>query len=568
MGAVWRARDELLDVDVAVKQILLGAAAPDRAGHSGGSVGSAAAGDGAADADHWVEHALREARNAARLRANPHVVTVHDAVVDEGMPWIVMDFVAARSLQEAVATAGPLARPRVATVGLAVLDALVAGQRLGVVHRDVKPSNILLADDGRVLLTDFGIAAHASDPTLVHVRESGSPPSGTPAYMAPERLRGGPATLAADLFSLGATLLFAATGQAPFHRDTVLASMRAVLDDEPVVGPDVGALWPVVGGLLAKDPARRLPADGARALMIRALREDARPDLDPPDLGPPDDGPPDHGPADHERPHPDLASSGQRDPAQAPRDPAQTEHDLAGHDLAGHDLDGVGPDHDDAVRLVPDLAVEFDADSWDWTVAREYRGPARRLRGLVAPGVVAVLALVLLAGGLVWIVGAVRDPPSGANGRRVDGRATATATATATASVASPAPSAPATGRSVPPDGAPTGQAGAVPAGMIGHWTGTVTQGEEEHEFTVDLRGGALDAVVGTSSTDQGCVSDLVLREPGLARILVQEVLTRDSLWCTDIYRLQLSLQGDGTLALFYDPTLVSSAGLGNLTRE
>src|SRR5262245_50447378 len=153
MGAVWLARDELLDVDVAVKEIRPpfafvgpddppgGSGPPDRAEPVPDDSGPDE--DGRADpTEAWVPRALR---NAARLRANPHVVTVHDAVVDEGKPWIVMEAVPARSLQEAVADDGPLPLADVARTGLAVLDALVAAHRLGVVHRDVKPSNILLA---------------------------------------------------------------------------------------------------------------------------------------------------------------------------------------------------------------------------------------------------------------------------------------------------------------------------------------------------------------------------------------------------------------------------------------
>jgi hypothetical protein len=133
----------------------------------------------------------------------------------------------------------------------------------------VKPSNILLAHDGRILLTDFGIAAHSSDPTLTHGGDAG-----TPAYMAPERLSGGRATLAADLFALGATLYYAAEGIAPFERDTVPASITAVLHVDPVPAHSAPSLFPAIGGLLVKDPARRLQADGAGALLARALDDD------------------------------------------------------------------------------------------------------------------------------------------------------------------------------------------------------------------------------------------------------------------------------------------------------
>ncbi|SNQ47109.1 Protein kinase family protein (fragment) [Frankia canadensis] len=245
MGTVWRAHDEMLRVDVAVKEIRFPAEldAAERAGQ--------------------VDAAMREARTAARLRGNPHVVTVHDAVEQDGLPWIVMDYVPADTLGATVEHAGPLPVPRTAEIGLAVLDALVAGRELGVLHRDVKPSNILLAHDGRVLLTDFGIATHVSDPTLTGGGGSG----GTPAYMAPERLVGGAATLLGDLFSLGATLYLAVEGVAPFQRESIPLTIGAVVHGQPPAFTRAGALAPAIAGLLAKNPAGRLGADGAQARM-------------------------------------------------------------------------------------------------------------------------------------------------------------------------------------------------------------------------------------------------------------------------------------------------------------
>ncbi|WP_261561831.1 serine/threonine-protein kinase, partial [Frankia tisae] len=254
MGTVWRAYDEVLRVDVAVKEIRFPADLDDaeRAGQ--------------------VDTAMREARNAARLRGNPHVVTVHDAVEQDGLPWIVMDYVPAATLAATVEQRGPLSAEHAAQVGLAVLDALVAGKRLGVLHRDVKPSNILLAHDGRVLLTDFGIATHVSDPTLTGGLGSG----GTPAYMAPERLLGGAATLSGDLFALGATLYLAVEGVSPFQRENVPLTVGAVVHADPPDFTRAGPLVPAIMGLLAKSPARRLRPDGAHALLTRALSASAR----------------------------------------------------------------------------------------------------------------------------------------------------------------------------------------------------------------------------------------------------------------------------------------------------
>ncbi|MEX5707822.1 serine/threonine-protein kinase [Parafrankia sp. FMc6] len=254
MGTVWRALDVLLRAEVAVKAIWIGG----RAG---------APGPDGADPQRLAA-AVREARNAAQLRANPHVVSVTDVIQDGGLPWIVMELVAATSLDTAVRRGGPLPPRRVAEIGLAVLDALTAGQRVGLLHRDVKPSNILLADDGRVLLTDFGIATNVADTT--DAGASGS--AGTPAYLAPERITRGPASLAADLFSLGATLYFAAGGIPPFARETVPLTLGAVLHVDPPALTDTDALWPAIGGLLVKNPQARLSAEGAEVLLARVLR--------------------------------------------------------------------------------------------------------------------------------------------------------------------------------------------------------------------------------------------------------------------------------------------------------
>ncbi|WP_225438893.1 serine/threonine-protein kinase, partial [Candidatus Frankia nodulisporulans] len=192
-----------------------------------------------------------------------------------------MEYVPADTLAATVERHGPLAAARVAEIGLAVLDALVAGQRLGVLHRDVKPSNILLAHDGRVLLTDFGIAAQAGDPTIPDrsTRAEAAGPlvlvaverllsrGGTPAYSAPERLVNGIATLSGDLFSLGASLYFAVEGHSPFAREDLPTTIGAVVGSEPPAFTRAGPLAHPLAGLLAKTPATRLDAQGAEALL-------------------------------------------------------------------------------------------------------------------------------------------------------------------------------------------------------------------------------------------------------------------------------------------------------------
>ncbi|MFF3442867.1 serine/threonine-protein kinase [Streptosporangium sp. NPDC002721] len=244
MGVVWRARDELLHREVAIKEVRLDPNLPE------------------ARRAEARERTLREARAAARL-GHPSIVAVHDVVAQDGRPWIVMDLVDGHSLEQAVQDEGPLPPRRVAVIGLAVLDALALAHSRGIVHRDVKPANIMLARNGGVLLTDFGIATLEGDVQLT------SPDAlvGSPAYMAPERLRGtgdGPAT---DLWALGATLYTAVEGRSPFRRDTSAATIGAILTQEAPPPRRAGDLGPVLVAALAKDPRQRPGEAGLRAAL-------------------------------------------------------------------------------------------------------------------------------------------------------------------------------------------------------------------------------------------------------------------------------------------------------------
>ncbi|WP_037672645.1 serine/threonine-protein kinase [Streptomyces griseus] len=259
MGHVWRAHDQRLACDVALKEI----AFRDPAEAEG-------------EREARVARARAEARHAAGLRDHPHVLTVHDVLEHEGLPWIVMEYVAdAVDLRELVARGGPLAPAECARVGLAVLDALTAGHERGVLHRDVKPANILLAPDrggapyGRVLLTDYGISVQpdAGEPRYTRA----SVLVGTAGYLAPERGTGGPPTPAADLFSLGCTLYYGVEGQGPFERASYLAEITAVITEDPRPPVRAGALEPVLRALLMKDPARRLDAAAAEAALSQLL---------------------------------------------------------------------------------------------------------------------------------------------------------------------------------------------------------------------------------------------------------------------------------------------------------
>ncbi|MEU5866345.1 protein kinase [Nonomuraea sp. NPDC047529] len=243
MGVVWRAYDELLDRTVAIKEVRY-------------------TGVGDAQRADLNRRTIREARAAGRLD-HPSVIVIHDVVEEDGRPWIVMQLVRSRSLAEVIGERGPLPAALVAMVGGRVLDALRAAHATGVLHRDVKPENVLLADDGRVVLTDFGIAALEAESGLTATGGL----VGTPAYMPPERLNGEPARPESDLWALGATLYAAVEGRPPFKRDSWAATVAAVLRDEPEPPVRSAALRPVIMGLLQRDPAARMPAGEAARLL-------------------------------------------------------------------------------------------------------------------------------------------------------------------------------------------------------------------------------------------------------------------------------------------------------------
>ncbi|GII68378.1 hypothetical protein Sme01_08540 [Sphaerisporangium melleum] len=248
MGMVWHAHDVLLDRDVAVKELILPF--------------------GLDSAGKQVAHRrmLREARSAARL-SHPGIVTVHDVVEEDGRPWIVMELVRAWSLEQAVRQSGPLPVVQAAEIGVRVLDALRHAHAAGILHRDVKPGNVLLTAD-RVVLTDFGIAAIEGDVTITQTGLL----MGSPAYIPPERLQGRPITHAADLWSFGATLYAAVEGRPPYEGPDAVAVLGSVLTQEPNRPQRAGALLPVIEGLLRKNPADRMPAAQAADLLERVLR--------------------------------------------------------------------------------------------------------------------------------------------------------------------------------------------------------------------------------------------------------------------------------------------------------
>ncbi|WP_063760498.1 serine/threonine-protein kinase [Streptomyces sp. NRRL S-241] len=246
MGIVWRARDEVLAREVAVKEV------------------RAPAGLEPAELERLYRRLEREAWAAARV-SHRGVVTVYDVASEDGRPWIVMELVRGLSLADVLEAEGPMPPQRAAHIGEQVLAALRSAHDCGVLHRDVKPANVLIANDGRVVLGDFGIASLEGSSAITMTGEV----VGSPEFLAPERALGRDPGPASDLWALGVMLYAAVEGATPFRGATPLDTLRAVVD-APLPPPRrAGALEPVLEGLLRKDPAERLPAaEAARMLRV------------------------------------------------------------------------------------------------------------------------------------------------------------------------------------------------------------------------------------------------------------------------------------------------------------
>ena len=250
MGVVWRARDEMLNRDVAVKEVIWPPEIQE------------------AERETVRRRALREAQMAARLH-HQNVVGVYDIFEDDGRPVIVMELLPFGSLRDTLGEGGPLPPARVARIGLGVLAGLRAAHEAGVIHRDVKPANIMLGPEDRVVLTDFGIAKATDSEALT----TAGILIGSPSFLAPERARGEQAGAAADLWGLGASLYTAVEGRPPFERPGALASLTAVVADEPDPYRHAGPLEPVISGLLRKDPGARLSTAEAEQMLRGVLEQ-------------------------------------------------------------------------------------------------------------------------------------------------------------------------------------------------------------------------------------------------------------------------------------------------------
>jgi tRNA A-37 threonylcarbamoyl transferase component Bud32 len=244
MGSVWRGEDLLLQRPVAVKRVELPAHLPED------------------ERATLRQRVLREARAAARIN-HPRLVTIFDVVEEEGTVFLVQELVDAPTLKQVVKERGPLPPSEVARIGVQLAEGLAAAHATGVIHRDVKPSNVMVRDDGVVKLADFGIASVSGDPQITATGVV----IGSPAYMAPEQATGEPITAAADVWSLGATLYFAVEGEQPFGKSDTLSTLTAVVHDPPRPARRAGGLEPVLDRLLDKNAeARPTVAEAARLL--------------------------------------------------------------------------------------------------------------------------------------------------------------------------------------------------------------------------------------------------------------------------------------------------------------
>ncbi|MFJ4838420.1 serine/threonine-protein kinase [Streptomyces sp. NPDC088746] len=260
MGTVWRAADETLGRTVAVKELRFPSSIDDD------------------EKRRLITRTLREAKAIARIR-NTSAVTVYDVVDEDDRPWIVMELIEGKSLAEVIREDGTLTPRRAAEVGLAILDVLRSAHREGILHRDVKPSNVLISEDGRVVLTDFGIAQVEGDPSVT----STGMLVGAPSYISPERARGHKPGPPADLWSLGGLLYASVEGRPPYDKGSAIATLTAVMT-EPVEPPaHAGMLEEVIYGLLARDPDERLDDAGARVLLNAVINAPEQPVVPPAD---------------------------------------------------------------------------------------------------------------------------------------------------------------------------------------------------------------------------------------------------------------------------------------------
>ncbi|MFE3447894.1 serine/threonine-protein kinase [Nonomuraea sp. NPDC059194] len=452
MGIVWRAHDELLDREVAVKEVRYAAVLGD-------------------EVQLLNRRTMREARAAARF-THPNVIVVHDVIEEDDRPWIVMQLVPSRSLGQVIKAEGPLRPRKVAEIGLAVLEALKGAHDAGVLHRDVKPENVLLAEDGRVVLTDFGIATLETETALTMTGLAG-----TPAFIAPERLKGLPARRESDLWSLGATLYTAVEGKAPHERGMAMATMMAVLNDDAAPAAKAGPLKPVLDGLLAKEPVQRLSVDETARLLrriidqapnetVRVERPPAVPDVDVDDT-PTDPSLPAIAPPVAARPPARKPSVPKPRPA-APKPSAAPEPPAPKPPVSEREPEVATPA---PTTAMPAAAAEASSELFETgmrlpetpTAASERTPPVRRALPFVA-----VAIAILVVGGVAGLLGLRSAGDGGGTTASKEPTEKVTTTVTATATATTPAAQPTATASATPSttsSPSPSQTAAALPEG-------------------------------------------------------------------------------------------------------
>ena len=410
MGTVWRAVDEVLGRPVAVKELRF------------------AAGVDEDERRRLIARTLTEAKAIARVR-HTAAITVYDVVEEDGRPWIVMELVESRSLSEVISNEGVLPPLRAAEIGLELLAVLAQAHRSGILHRDVKPSNVLIGHDGRVVLTDFGIARVEGDPSVT----STGMLVGAPSYISPERARGRVPGAPADLWSLGATMYAMVEGHPPYDKGSALSTLTAVMTEELVPPANGGSLAPVIAGLLRKDPEQRFDEPTTRQLLLRVLAEtetepqlqQPRPSVQPQFTAQPQAP---SRPQPSTRPQPQrsgprtatAAGPGYDPPTQRLREPAGPAPS-GGFDGSGFDggsFNG-GGFHGNGVGTAAMPLSGPPSGSLSTPQAALRSGPQAgepRSRRRLARVLVALLALLLVAGGGVWVAMAQQTKPSLAAG--------------------------------------------------------------------------------------------------------------------------------------------------------
>ncbi|MFI6153452.1 serine/threonine-protein kinase [Kitasatospora sp. NPDC051170] len=425
MGTVWRAEDEMLGRTVAVKELRMNASVDEEEKH------------------RLIVRTLREAKATARIR-HASAVTVFDVVEEDDRPWIVMELVESRSLADVVREDGPLAPARAAEIALDVLGVLSAAHALGILHRDVKPSNVLIGEDGRVVLTDFGIASVEGDASVT----STGMLVGAPSYISPERARGQKPGPPADMWSLGGTLYAMVEGRPPYDRGSALATLTAVMTEELTAPENAGPLLPVIEGLLEKDPAERLDASQTRSMLKRVVAEatakaESTTESAVPVAGVEEAGKRDAGKRDA------GAKDVEPGPVKAAPEARRSIGGLLGTVRVGSRAKDVEPveSAEPAAEAVPAEAAEAAAPAADpirpvtseWKMGATQAAGADPRKGRRRLAVVTVVLVLLLIAGVVAVVRAVGSGDDGGAGGAGTNGAGATGAGTNGAGVSAPA---------------------------------------------------------------------------------------------------------------------------------